>query len=135
MGIGEFLKESLIPGYSLTKDIQKHGVCGGIKENFRKNILEGTPVISTLYKAGKKRGKNEGYVEASEEYEKKLLSQADEFLKQKELFSQQREEYEQLLSEYEEEKERLEQKQARTEEENQLLQALLSRERQLKKLA
>ena len=139
MGFGEFLKKQLIPGYkqyTLIKDIKEQGgVIDGIKEYCRRNRQEDDPFTSRLYQEGKHDGKKEGYVTASEEYEKKLLAQADEFLKQKELFSQQRDEYEKLLSEYEAEIERLEQKQARTEAENQYLQDLLTRERRLKKLA
>ena len=110
-------------------------VIDGIKEYCRRDRQEDNPVTSLLYREGKLDGKKEGYVAASNEYEKKLLTQADEFLKQKDLFSQQRDEYEKLLSEYEAEIERLEQKQARTEAENKYLQDLLMRERRLRRLA
>ena len=87
-----------------------------------------------VYAKGKLAGKKEGHARASEEYEKKLLKQADEFLKQKQIFEQQRDEYEKLLTEYEAEIECLQQNQARTEAENQYLRELLSREKRLRKL-
>ncbi|ETI65981.1 hypothetical protein [Neobacillus vireti] len=103
MGFKRFLKKSLIPGYDIydiTKKIKDNGLSEGIKERFRED-LEDTPVISQVYQAGKYEGKKEGYVQASFEYEKKLIKQADTFLKQKKNFESERMEYEQLLDEYE----------------------------------
>lgn len=138
MGFGEFLKKQMIPGYkayTLAKDIKEQGgIVDGIKEYARRHRQEDDPFTSRLYQEGKHDGKKDGYVAASMEYEKKLLTQADEFLKQKELFKQQRDEYERLLTEYEAEIERLEKIKARTEAENQYLQELLSRERRLRRL-
>lgn len=39
-------------------------------------------------------GKKQGYAEASDEYEKKLLDQAEEFIKQKKDFQKERDAYE-----------------------------------------
>ena len=50
---------------------------------------------------GRRKGKIEGYVEASNEYEKKLLDQAVEFLKQKGNYDGILKEKEELLDEYE----------------------------------
>ena len=127
----------MIPGYkeyTLVNDIKEHGVVDGIKENIRRERQEDNPFTSRLYQEGKYDGKKDGYIEASMEYEAKLLSQADEFLKQKTIFEKQRDEYDNLLREYEEEIERLCQKQAKTEEENKYLQELLLRERELRNL-
>ena len=65
-------------------------------------------------------GKKQGYAEASDEYEKKLLTQAEEFIKQKKDFQMERDAYEALLDEYEIEIEYLYQ--------------LMLKERELKKL-
>jgi hypothetical protein len=79
-------------------------------------------------------GKKEGYEQASDEYEKKLLEQADLFLDQMRDVKLEREAYEKLLTEYEEEIQKLSEKADRTEKENQYLQELLLRERKLKNL-
>ena len=50
---------------------------------------------------GRFEGMKEGYAAASEEYERKLNNQAEEFLSQKKEFQKEREEYENLLEEYE----------------------------------
>lgn len=51
---------------------------------------------------GRFAGMKAGYTEASNEYERKLREQADEFLNQKKDFEKERNEYEKLLNEYEE---------------------------------
>ena len=51
---------------------------------------------------GRYEGMKDGYIEASREYEKKLLKQAEEFLKQIKDIRREHEEYEHLLKEYEE---------------------------------
>lgn len=48
------------------------------------------------------KGKKEGFKEASEEYERVLHRQAEEFMSQKKSWEKEREEYESLLKEYEE---------------------------------
>ena len=101
----------------------------------KQEITEDNPLTSPVYKYGKYDGKKEGYAEASDEYEKKLLEQADEFLKQKKDYEKERDEYETLLDAYEQEIEKLENKVNRTQAENELLQQLLIRERGLMKLA
>ncbi|MCL2856576.1 MAG: hypothetical protein FWE19_02470 [Oscillospiraceae bacterium] len=61
----------------------------------------GATVATALYKKGKHRGKKEGYIQASKEYESKLRKQTEEFLSQCEVFESQRGEYEQLINDYE----------------------------------
>ena len=79
-------------------------------------------------------GKKVGYEQASDEYEKKLLQQADMFLKQMRDAQTERDAYEKLLDEYEHEIDRLSSKLDRTETENKYLQELLLKERALRKL-
>lgn len=96
--------------------------------------MEDNPLTTPIYNTGKYDGKIEGYTEASQEYETKLLEQAEEFLKQRQIFKEQQEAYEQLLDEYEKEIKALENKVDRTEQENMYLTQLLLNERQLLKL-
>ena len=111
---------------------EEKSVIGGLKRMQDEEWTEDNPVTSAIYKSGKYDGKKEGYIEASAVYEKKLLEQADAFLQQKEIFESQRKSYEELLDQYEEEIDCLKKKADRSEAENQLLQQLLLRERQLK---
>ena len=106
----------------------------GVKRTLKEDFTEDNLIGKVIYDSGKHDGKKEGYVEASYEYEKKLIMQADEFLKQTRVFEKERNEYETLLDEYEREIDELESKVNRTQAENAFLQQLLSRERSLKKL-
>lgn len=115
--------------------IDEGSVVEGYKKSLKQEYTEDNPLTSPIYKWGKYDGKEEGYSEASDEYELKLLQQADEILKQKQIFEDERDAYEELLDEYEREIEVLESKVSRTEEENAFLQELLSRERKLRMLA
>ena len=104
MGFKRFLKKSLIPGYelkSIVENVVTFGVVDGLKEEFKETYLEDMPGISHVYNAGKHDGKKEGYEKASNEYEKKLIKQADEFLKQEKVFEIDRARYEQLIDDYE----------------------------------
>lgn len=86
MGLGRFLKHVLVPGtyiVDLVKNMVDEGsVVEGCKKSINQEIAEDNPFTSPVYKYGKYDGKKEGYAEASTEYEKSLLNQADEFLKQ-----------------------------------------------------
>lgn len=64
-----------------------------------------------------------------------MLEQADQFLAQTQLYEKERDAYETLLDEYEAEIQKLTDKVNRTEIENQYLQQLLLRERQLLKIS
>lgn len=86
------------------------------------------------FNEGKHIGKKEGYVEASYEYEKKLLKQAEEFLKQKEIAKSKRKQYDNLINEYENYIDELENKVQITEEEKEYLNRLLITERKLRRL-
>lgn len=79
-------------------------------------------------------GKKQGYAEASDAYEKKLLEQADEFISQKKVFEQERIFYEHLLDEYDAEIDVLNKKLDKTEIEKNYLYELMLRERKLKNL-
>lgn len=109
-------------------------ITGGLKKTIKQAWCEDDPISSRVYGAGKYEGKKEGYVEASNEYEKKLLEQADFFLKKEAIFENERNEYEALLDDYEKEIENLSAKVNRTEEENQYLQQLLLKERKLRQM-
>ena len=135
MGLGRFLWRSTSIGNMVgtVKNIMEEGdLVEGVKKTYKERYCEDNPITSQIYKAGRYDGKKEGYVDASEEYEKKLLEQADLFLKQKEVFENERDEYESLLDAYEEEIDRLSKKVDRTEEENRTLQRLLLKERELR---
>lgn len=138
MGIGRMLWRSIGPGRTIDtiKNIIEEGsVVEGIKRTVKEDIYEDNPITSRIYQSGRYEGKVEGYVEASKEYESKLLAQADEFLKQKEIFEDQRDAYEKLLDDYEAEIEVLIKKLDRTEAENEYLNELLIREYELRKIA
>lgn len=115
--------------------VEEGNVRDGLKRTFKEDITEDNPFTKAIYESGKYDGKEEGYIEASDEYEKKLLAQADEFLKQTKDFIREREEYEALLDAYEKEIDELERKVNRSQVENALLQQLLLKERSLKQLA
>lgn len=137
MGLKRFIWRSTSAGRIIdtVKNIADEGsVIGGIKRTLEEDVLEDNPLTTPIYNTGKYDGKIEGYTEASQEYETKLLEQAEEFLKQRQIFKEQQEAYEQLLDEYEKEIKALENKVDRTEQENMYLTQLLLNERQLLKL-
>ena len=114
--------------------IDEGSVVDGFKRTLKEDVCEDDPIGKAIYNIGKYDGKKSGYVKASEEYEKKLLEQADLFLKQKKIYEKEREQYEALLNEYEDEIERLEAKINKTEVEKEYLRELLIKDRQLRKL-
>ena len=139
MGLGRFIKHVLVPG-TITMDFVKNmidegDIVKGYKKSIKQEITEDNPFTAPVYKYGKYDGKKEGYAAASNEYEKNLLEQADEFLKQKRDYEKERDEYEKLLDAYEQKIGKLENKIDRTQAENEFLRQLLIRERGLMKLA
>lgn len=137
MGLGRFLWRTT--GLGRTIDtikniVDQESIVDGVKKTIYEDICEDNPITSHIYNKGKYEGKKEGYVEASDEYEEKLLSQADRFLQQKQLFEFQQIEYEKLLDDFEKEIDFLQTKLNRTNEENQYLQQLLHKERKLRNL-
>ncbi|MBL4932766.1 hypothetical protein [Clostridium paridis] len=138
MGIGRMLWRSTRIGRTIDtiKNIVDEGnLVEGVKRTVKEDYCEDNPLTSAIYKSGKYDGKIEGYEEASYEYEKKLLTQADEFLNQTRIFEIEKDAYEQLLDEYEKEIDELSEKVNRTEAENQYLHQLLLRDRKLRKMA
>ncbi|MFC2283743.1 MAG: hypothetical protein ACFNJJ_07495 [Lachnoanaerobaculum saburreum] len=115
--------------------VDEGSVVDGIKRTVKEDFTEDNLIGKAIYDSGKYDGKKEGYVEASYEYKKKMIAQADEFLKQTRDFEKERNEYEALLDEYEREIDELESKVNKTQVESQILQQLISRESSLKKLA
>lgn len=107
----------------------------GVKRTIKEDWTEDNPLGSVIYNSGKYDGKIEGYAEASDEYEAKLIEQADKFLQQQKIFESERDEYEDLLDAYEQEIDALTEKVNRTEAENAYLQQLLLRDRKLRKIA
>ena len=95
-------------------------------------------LIRPAYEEGNKdglfQGKKDGYEEASCEYEKKLLAQADSFLRQSTIFEGQKAEYEALLMEYEVYIDRLESRTDLTVDEKNYMSELIATERKLKKM-
>ena len=137
MGIGRMLWRSTSIGRitDTVKNIRDEGsIAGGLNKTVKEDITEDNPFTSEIYNSGKHDGKKEGYAEASDEYVKKLLDQADKFMQQKKVFEVERDEYEELLNEYEQEINRLENENKRTELESLSLQNLLLAERKLKSL-
>ncbi len=115
--------------------VEEGSVIEGIKRTAKEDLCEDNPITSRVYQAGRYDGKVEGYEEASDEYEEKLLKQADEFLRQKKIYESERAAYEELLDEYEVEIDTLSEKVNRTEAENEYLQQLLLRDRKLRRMA
>ena len=137
MGLGRFLWRATGIGHRIdtVKNIVEEGsIVKGVKKTIKEDFCEDNPVTAHVYNVGKFDGKKDGYAQASKEYEVKLLEQADLFLKQIKDFQKEKDTYEELLIEYEVAIAELEEKANRTEQENQLLQSLLLKERQLKKL-
>lgn len=138
MGIKRWLWKKTVIGSTVetVKNIYNEGsVIKGYKKTIKDEFCEDNPFTAPIYKEGKLEGKKEGYAEASDVYNKKLLELADEFLKQEKIFSNKVKEYETLMDGYEAEIEKLEKKADRTEEENAYLRELLSRERKLKNMS
>lgn len=139
MGLERFIKHMVLPHTIYTDTIKnmmdEGSIVEGYKKTLKQDFTEDNPLTGPIYKMGKSDGKVEGYTEASDVYEKKLLDQADAFLKQEKLFESERDKYEELLDEYETEIEMLEKKVNKTETENKYLRELLSRERRLRRLA
>lgn len=107
MSVYKFLKKVLIaatvPGATsmyVVKQVSEHGVAGACKEEIKE-----TPVINLVYKMGKDdgkyEGKKEGYEQASNKYEKKLLAQAKEFKKQQQNLKNNSDTKDALMKEYE----------------------------------
>lgn len=138
MGILRGIWRSIAIGRTvdLARNIAEEGsIKEGYKRTIKEDITEDNPLGKAIFHAGKFEGKEEGYAEASDAYEQKLLDMADQFLAQTKNVEKEREEYNQLMDEYEAEIERLEAKASLTETENDYLRNLLSRERNLRKLA
>lgn len=137
MGLKRLLWRSTTVGNTIDtikNIVEEKNVFEGLKRTQKETWTEDVPITAEAYKMGTYDGKKCGYEEASAEYEKKMLQQADEFISQRRIYETERDKYEQLLNEYNAEIDRLEQTVNRTEAENQLLQELLLRERRLKAL-
>lgn len=80
-------------------------------------------------------GKKQGYAEASDVYEKKLLEQANMFTKEKDAFTKERDEYEDLLDKFDKRICELQEKVNKSQQEVVLLNELLLKERELRKLS
>lgn len=98
----------------------------------------GTILIEALtdkvFEKGRTLGKKEGYVQASFEYEKKLIKQAEEFLKQTKIFESDKARYEQLIDEYEIYIEDMMKKSNMSNEEKDYMNQIMVIERKLKKM-
>lgn len=137
MGFKRFLKKSLIPGYRLkgiVENVATFGVVDGLKEEFKETYLEDMPGVSHIYNAGKYEGKKEGYIQASNEYEKKLLKQGEEFLKQTKIFESDKVRYEKLIDDYERYIDEMMQKNNMSNQEKDYMNQIMVMERKLKKL-
>ncbi|NLK23793.1 MAG: hypothetical protein GX309_07410, partial [Clostridiales bacterium] len=128
MRVGKVVKYILLP-HTLALDMTVD-TCKAVfdeecsddkKERLKKVYLKYNPIANAVYKIGQNDGKKEGYTEASKEYEKKLLDQAEKFINQQKIYEEQNEEYDSLLDEYEKIIEELINKKNKTDEENEYL--------------
>ena len=137
MGIGRLFWRMTGIGNTIDtiKSIKEEGsLIGGLSRMQREHITEDNPITKQIYKYGEFDGKKAGYAQASEEYEKKLMSQASKFLDQKKVFDAQIDEYESLLDEFGKIIDELRRKNNRNEKDNQLLRELVEQSTQLKAL-
>lgn len=137
MGIKRFMWRSTSIGRiidTVTNIVDEGSITEGLKRTYKEDICEDNPLTAQIYNMGRCDGKHDGYTEASQQYETKLLKQADEFLKQTKIFEDQRDAYNQLLNEYDVEIENLRNKVYSTEKENEYLSQLLKRKEQLSNL-
>jgi hypothetical protein len=100
----------------------------------KETYTEDFPLTAAFYKAGKRSGYKEGYESASNEYQQKLLQQADEFLSQKEILKRDVKKYQKLLDEYDNEIERLTKENEKTKKECEYLKLLLKKREELKEM-
>ena len=138
MGLKRYAKHKLLPGSRLIdtiKNVSEEGdFLEGVKRTIKEEYAEDNPLTSAIYKSGKHDGKIEGYEEASDEYEQKLLDLADKFLNQTRIYEDERDAYEELLDKYEAEIDRLVAKNNKTEVDNLYLNQLIIRDRKLRKI-
>lgn len=87
-----------------------------------------------VFEKGRSLGKKEGYVQASFEYEKKLIKQAEEFLKQAKVFESDKARYERLIDDYERYIDEMMQKSNMSNEEKDYMNQIMVMERKLRKL-
>lgn len=64
---------------TLKNIVDEGSVIDGVKRTVKEDICEDNPIGKVIYEVGEYDGKTSGYVQASAEYEKKLLEQADFF--------------------------------------------------------
>ena len=137
MGFKRFLKRNIRVLWiaDTVKNIKEEGsIVYGLKKTIKEDLCEDNPITSIFYKSGQFDGKIDGYQEASDAYESKLLEQADQFLEQEKIFKSEVSAYETLLDEYEVEINILSEKIGKTEVENEYLHQLLLRDRKLRKM-
>ena len=138
MGLERFIKHLVVPGSYISDMInnikEEYDFIDGVKRTIKEDLTEDNPFTSAIYKSGKYDGKKQGYAEASDEYEKKLLEQAYEFLKQTKIHEKERDAYEALLDAYDAEIDMLKEKGNKTETDKEYLQQLLLRDRNLRKM-
>lgn len=115
--------------------VEEGSIIDGLKRTYKEDLTEDNPIGKIIYDSGKHDGNKEGYARASEQYEEKLLRQANEFLSQKKDFEHERNQYEALLDEYEKEIDILTEKADKSQQECEYLQQLLLTELRLRKLA
>jgi hypothetical protein len=75
-----------------------------VVEEIKDKVKEGVkkaPILKQVYKMGEYDGKKDGYTEASEKYEDKLIRQLQEFVKKENEHKATSKEKEDLLNEYE----------------------------------
>ena len=114
--------------------IEEKSLLKAYKRIIVETCCEDNPITSAIYKAGKRSGFKEGYECASNEYQQKLLQQADEFLAQKKILKENEEKYNALLDECEKEIERLKNENSKTKQECEYLKLLLKKQKKLKKM-
>ena len=137
MGLKRYIWRSTRLGYVVdnVKNIVDEGsIVEGIKRTHKEIIVEDNPLTSWACKEIAYEAHKEGYEQASELYNTKLLKLTDMFLSQMDMVVKERELYEQLLDEYEEEIERLSGIPTKTDAEANYLKELVYNEYELRKL-
>lgn len=117
------------PAWMKTKQGNYINICGTGQEG----LMLYEALTDRAFEKGKHMGKKEGYQQASYEYEKKLLKQAEEFLSQRKKFEEDKEGYEQLIDDYEKYIDEMMQKNNLSEQEKDYMNQIMIMERRLKK--
>ncbi|MCC3865651.1 hypothetical protein K0040_15415 [Terrisporobacter petrolearius] len=132
MGILDFLKNRGDVVYTDERD--RKVTLGDLAGTGYKYTILSDKFTQHAFNQGKHVGKKEGYQQASYEYEKKLLKQAEEFLKQTKIFESDKARYDKLIDDYERYIDEMMKKISMSNEEKDYMNQIMIMEKKLKKL-